>query len=62
LEFLRHEEITSPEDLETITRAMWVVEVPDGVCAEPVAPVAVLTGRPDPGLLLRVRFPGRSIS
>jgi hypothetical protein len=46
-EFLRHEEITSPEDVETIRRAMWVVEVPDGGYAEPVPPVAVLTGGPE---------------
>lgn len=28
-EFLRHEEITDPDDLATVRRAMWAVEIPD---------------------------------
>lgn len=34
-EFLRHEEITSAEDLETVTRVLWVVELPADEYAEP---------------------------
>jgi len=43
-EFLRHEEITSPEDLRTITRAIWVVEVPDEGLPEPRLPHTAMTG------------------
>ena len=32
-EFLRHEEITDPDDLPGITRSLWAVEVPDPVLA-----------------------------
>lgn len=43
-EFLRHEELTSPEDLRTVTRAIWVVEVPDEDLAEPSLSRAAMTG------------------
>lgn len=43
-EFLRHEEITSPEDLETVTRVLWVVELPDGGYAEPRLAMTTLRG------------------
>jgi hypothetical protein len=46
-EFLRHEEITSTGDLETITRAMWAIDVPDRGYAEPDLPLAVVTGGPE---------------
>ena len=45
-EFLRHEEITDPADLEGIARHLWAIEVPDAE-KEPVAPrlqSAVLKG------------------
>ena len=32
-EFLRHEEITDPDDLPGITRSLWAIEVPDPVLA-----------------------------
>lgn len=43
-EFLRHEEITDPADLETIERAVWVIETPDEGYADVDLPPAVLTG------------------
>jgi hypothetical protein len=43
-EFLRHEEITSPEDLATIERALWAVGLPDDGYAEPHVPEELLTG------------------
>src|SRR6185369_1187615 len=46
-EFLRHEEITDPEDLATIRRQLWAVDIGDA----PAAPVrlsdAVLAGGPE---------------
>jgi hypothetical protein len=45
-EFLRHEEITEPEDLPTITRALWVVDLPDEDLAAPALAADVLTGGP----------------
>jgi hypothetical protein len=33
-ELVRHEEIVEPDDLETIRRAMWVVELGDGPATE----------------------------
>jgi hypothetical protein len=45
-EFLRHEEITEPSDLEGVRRAMWAVEVPEQELAEPSLPAEVVTGRP----------------
>lgn len=46
-EFLRHEEIREPADLEGVERALWVVEIPDDVSAEPELPDDVLRGGPD---------------
>lgn len=45
-ELLRHEEITDAADLETIRRAMWVVEVEDASAARVDLPAPVLTGDP----------------
>ena len=45
-EFLRHEEITEPEDVATIRRAIWAVDLPDEVYAEPHVPDHALTGGP----------------
>jgi RES domain len=43
-EFLRHEEITDPEDVPTIRRQLWAVDLGDEP-AEPVRlPMAVLSG------------------
>lgn len=43
-EFLRHEEITDPEDVATIRRQLWAVDIGD-VPVEPVTlPRSVLTG------------------
>ena len=45
-EFIRHEEIRDPEDLATVRRALWAVEIGDAA-PEPVAlPASVLTGGP----------------
>jgi hypothetical protein len=46
-EFLRHEEITEVEDLVTIRRQLWAVEVGDAPAAPVELPVKVLTGGPD---------------
>jgi hypothetical protein len=46
-EFLRHEEITDPEDLATVRRALWAVEVPDEGYAAPDLPPAVVRGGTD---------------
>ena len=46
-EFLRHEEIRSEDDLATIRRAIWAVEIGDEPAAEPGLPSAMLTGGPE---------------
>jgi RES domain len=46
-EFLRHEEITEPEDLLTIRRRMWSVEIGDPPAERIVLPIDTLTGDPD---------------
>lgn len=46
-EFLRHEEITEPEDLATVRRALWAVDVPDEDYFAPNLPPEVLTGGPE---------------
>lgn len=46
-EFLRHEEIREPEELATVRRALWAVELGDEVTYEPDLPAEVLTGGPD---------------
>ena len=43
-EFLRHEEITDPADLEGIERAIWAVELPEPPTMTPHLPVRTLTG------------------
>ena len=46
-ELLRHEEITAPEELTGVQRAIWAVEVPDTVvqaAAQPALADAVLLG------------------
>jgi hypothetical protein len=46
-ELLRHEEITDPEDLTTIRRALWAVEIGDRDLAAVELPSAELTGGPE---------------
>ena len=47
-EFIRHEEIKDPEDVATIERALWAVEIPDTEPeTEPDLPDEVLTGGPE---------------
>jgi hypothetical protein len=43
-EFLRHEEIKAPEDLLTIRRALWAVDVPDEPATQPNLPLSTLVG------------------
>jgi hypothetical protein len=43
-EFLRHEEIRDPEDLNGIRRALWAVEVPDPGKARAELPESILFG------------------
>lgn len=43
-EFLRHEEITSAQDLATVVRSMWAVELDELPTAKPRLTVATLTG------------------
>lgn len=45
-EFLRHEEIREAEDLATIRRAIWAVDIGDEPAAQPALPAATLTGGP----------------
>jgi hypothetical protein len=46
-EFLRHEEIGDAEDLVTIRRAIWAVEVPDEPVGRPALPDATVCGGPE---------------
>ena len=46
-EFLRHEEIVDPEDLPTIRRALWAVEVGDAPMSRPPLSMETLTGGRD---------------
>ena len=46
-EFLRHEEITEVEDLATIRRQIWAVEIGDAPPQEVALPRHVLTGGPE---------------
>ncbi len=46
-EFLRHEEITDPEDAATLRRALWAVEIGDEPLKPASLPAAVLTGGRD---------------
>lgn len=43
-EFLRHEEIKDPADLEGVRRAIWAVEVPDEPAKSVALPKATLLG------------------
>ena len=43
-EFLRHEEIDDPQDIPTIRRALWAVEIGPPPKLEPELPREVLTG------------------
>jgi hypothetical protein len=43
-EFLRHEEITDAEDLETIHRQIWAVQIGDQPAVSVTLPTEVLTG------------------
>jgi hypothetical protein len=43
-EFIRHEEITDTEDLATVRRAIWAIEVGSLPDARPALPQATLTG------------------
>lgn len=46
-EFLRHEEITDPEDLAGIRRAMWAIDLGAEPAAHPALPSALLMGGPE---------------
>lgn len=49
-EFLRHEEIVDPAELEGVTRRVWAIEVPDDLIGRVVAvrlPHDVMRGGPD---------------
>lgn len=46
-EFLRHEDIREPEDLMTVRRALWAIEIADGPTAQPDLARAVLIGGPE---------------
>lgn len=43
-EFLRHEEIHEPDDLATIRRALWCIEIDAPPGAAPQLPLATMTG------------------
>lgn len=45
-EFLRHEEITEPEDLSGVRRALWAVDVGSDPPARPTVSLDVITGGP----------------
>ena len=45
-EFLRHEEIVDAEDVATVRRALWAVEIPDDGYESPDLPPEILTGGP----------------
>ena len=46
-ELLRHEEIVSAEDVATIRRALWAVDLPEQPEQVPALPIEVLTGGPE---------------
>lgn len=46
-EFLRHEEIVDPQDLPTIRRALWAVDIGDAPLPRAPLPPATLTGGPE---------------
>jgi hypothetical protein len=43
-EFLRHEEITDPADLEGLVRSIWAIELPEPPVARPRLTAEVMTG------------------
>jgi hypothetical protein len=43
-EFIRHEEITDPDDLDTVRRGLWAIELPDPPGTRPRLPKAAMTG------------------
>ena len=43
-EFLRHEEIKDPIDMQGIRRSLWAVELPEATYAVPILPQSQLTG------------------
>ena len=45
-EFLRHEEIVDAEDIPTIRRALWAVEITDELATRPELPPGTLIGGP----------------
>jgi RES domain len=46
-EFIRHEEIRDPEDLATVRRALWAVEIGDDALERVSLPAPVMTGGPE---------------
>jgi hypothetical protein len=46
-EFLRHEEIVEPSDVETIARSLWAIELPELPTVEPRLPARILMGGVD---------------
>lgn len=46
-EFLRHEEIDDPEDVLTIRRALWAVNIGEAPTLQPELPRDTLTGGPE---------------
>jgi RES domain len=46
-EFLRHEEITAPDDLLTIRRTLWAVDLGDESSPAVTLPLETLTGGPE---------------
>ncbi|HYT79314.1 MAG TPA: RES family NAD+ phosphorylase [Actinomycetota bacterium] len=59
-EFIRHEEIRDPADLETVTRALWAINVPDeGHHPRPALPRRILVR--GPGTYLRCRAEARRL-
>ena len=43
-EFLRHEGITDPEDLATVRRGLWAVELPEDPLPQPIVSARTATG------------------
>lgn len=43
-EFLRHEGITDPEDVATVRRGLWAVELPDERLPQPIVSTRTATG------------------
>jgi RES domain len=43
-EFLRHEDITDPEDVRTIRRQMWAVDIGDAAAEAVTTPASIVSG------------------